>query len=594
MLAQSDMPHAPLPKFDLSEGGRSWWSAVGRGLRVLGRHAREGARARRAPFPCVGPIGECPDGANLWSTVTSRPLRLIAQGAVLTAVVAGTLGAGAHWNKAVTLSVDGTSSSVGVFGNTVGDVLDKRTSPSARTTSSSPRPAPIADGTRSSSATAGSSTVTVDGVRKDYWTTATTVSSALSELGIRADTAKLSVSRVADPRPRRPRPRRHHPQGGHGQRGRTDPSRTQHRPHRQGRARRAQGDRRRPGPGPAGAVHPRRQARCRDHGRPGRSSGPSRSPRPSRSPAGPTRTATCTAGRPARSPPGTRARGSSATSRRGSTASVRAARPPRRRSPPGPVTRVTPSAPRPAPQPKPAPVQQPRTPSSGGGADAPSVGSGVWDRIAACESGGNWHINTGNGYYGGLQFAQATWEATGGLPLRPPRRPGHPRAADRRRRGAPRPGRPRPVGLRARGVTPHDVPPVRPPTRHGSGAARLSSPFPLGCSHERRGAAGPAVRDRCPAGGRPDPRARRPPRSPPDQAVGPELRRRRQHRAPHRPAGRGGAAGRRRRGRPGAGLADPGAAAGGRRTSSPSRSTRPSRPPCRRPSRRSPRRMPTG
>lgn len=39
---------------------------------------------------------------------------------------------------------------------------------------------------------------------------------------------------------------------------------------------------------------------------------------------------------------------------------------------------------------------------------------GIWDRIAACESGGNWSINTGNGYYGGLQFTQSTWNAYGG------------------------------------------------------------------------------------------------------------------------------------------------------------------------------------
>ncbi len=38
----------------------------------------------------------------------------------------------------------------------------------------------------------------------------------------------------------------------------------------------------------------------------------------------------------------------------------------------------------------------------------------VWDRIAKCESGGNWHINTGNGYYGGLQFSAATWHSVGG------------------------------------------------------------------------------------------------------------------------------------------------------------------------------------
>ena len=38
----------------------------------------------------------------------------------------------------------------------------------------------------------------------------------------------------------------------------------------------------------------------------------------------------------------------------------------------------------------------------------------VWDKVAQCESSGNWSINTGNGYYGGLQFAQSTWVAFGG------------------------------------------------------------------------------------------------------------------------------------------------------------------------------------
>ncbi|MGY2873687.1 resuscitation-promoting factor RpfB [Marmoricola sp. URHA0025 HA25] len=47
-----------------------------------------------------------------------------------------------------------------------------------------------------------------------------------------------------------------------------------------------------------------------------------------------------------------------------------------------------------------------------------SSGSGAWDRIAQCESGGNWHANTGNGYYGGLQFSLGTWRAYGG-PSRP-------------------------------------------------------------------------------------------------------------------------------------------------------------------------------
>ncbi|MFC9442391.1 MULTISPECIES: transglycosylase family protein [Brevibacterium] len=38
----------------------------------------------------------------------------------------------------------------------------------------------------------------------------------------------------------------------------------------------------------------------------------------------------------------------------------------------------------------------------------------VWDRVADCESGGDWSINTGNGYYGGLQFSEQTWKAFGG------------------------------------------------------------------------------------------------------------------------------------------------------------------------------------
>jgi resuscitation-promoting factor RpfB len=50
---------------------------------------------------------------------------------------------------------------------------------------------------------------------------------------------------------------------------------------------------------------------------------------------------------------------------------------------------------------------------------APNFAGGdtVWDRIAQCESGGNWAANTGNGYYGGLQFSLGTWRAYGGTGL---------------------------------------------------------------------------------------------------------------------------------------------------------------------------------
>ncbi|GAA4588269.1 LysM repeat protein [Actinoplanes octamycinicus] len=46
---------------------------------------------------------------------------------------------------------------------------------------------------------------------------------------------------------------------------------------------------------------------------------------------------------------------------------------------------------------------------------SPAMASSVnWDVVAKCESGGRWHINTGNGYYGGLQFSRSTWKANGG------------------------------------------------------------------------------------------------------------------------------------------------------------------------------------
>lgn len=50
------------------------------------------------------------------------------------------------------------------------------------------------------------------------------------------------------------------------------------------------------------------------------------------------------------------------------------------------------------------------------GTEVPPVTNGaVWDALAGCEAGGNWAINTGNGYFGGVQFDQNTWERNGGL-----------------------------------------------------------------------------------------------------------------------------------------------------------------------------------
>ena len=69
---------------------------------------------------------------------------------------------------------------------------------------------------------------------------------------------------------------------------------------------------------------------------------------------------------------------------------------------------------RPAPV-VPAAPAAPAAPSGGGGATPPANTSGRnWDGVAACESGGNWQINTGNGFYGGLQFDIGTWLSNGG------------------------------------------------------------------------------------------------------------------------------------------------------------------------------------
>ncbi|MGI5404330.1 transglycosylase family protein [Streptomyces sp. CA-135486] len=65
--------------------------------------------------------------------------------------------------------------------------------------------------------------------------------------------------------------------------------------------------------------------------------------------------------------------------------------------------------------------------AGGAGMALPLIGAGtthaasvdVWEKVAACESTNNWKINTGNGYYGGLQFTQSTWEAYGGRQYAP-------------------------------------------------------------------------------------------------------------------------------------------------------------------------------
>jgi resuscitation-promoting factor RpfB len=76
-----------------------------------------------------------------------------------------------------------------------------------------------------------------------------------------------------------------------------------------------------------------------------------------------------------------------------------------------PTTQVEKVGIKPRPQPKQQPKQQPQPQSPA----PPVTNNGLnWDAVASCESGGNWHINTGNGFYGGLQFSESTWLGEGG------------------------------------------------------------------------------------------------------------------------------------------------------------------------------------
>ncbi|OEJ26537.1 transglycosylase [Streptomyces agglomeratus] len=54
-----------------------------------------------------------------------------------------------------------------------------------------------------------------------------------------------------------------------------------------------------------------------------------------------------------------------------------------------------------------------------GATSASAASVETWDAVAQCESGGNWSINTGNGYYGGLQFSASSWAAAGGTQYAP-------------------------------------------------------------------------------------------------------------------------------------------------------------------------------
>ena len=144
--------------------------------------------AARIPVPPRGFLGRF---------TGQRSLRLMAQGGALLGVVAGTV-AFTSFDKAVTLTVDGHTSSVHAFGSSVGDILSDKGIKVGPHDLVSPAPSAAAhDGQHLVVRYGRQLTVNIDGLPRTYWTTALTVRDALLQLGLRDQDAALSVSRDA-------------------------------------------------------------------------------------------------------------------------------------------------------------------------------------------------------------------------------------------------------------------------------------------------------------------------------------------------------------------------------------------------------------
>jgi resuscitation-promoting factor RpfB len=323
-------------------------------------------------------------------------------------VVAGAVGFG-YFDKSVSLSVDGKVSAVHLFGSTVGDVLTHQgikldshdlVAPAVST--------PLQDNQKVIVRYGRLLTVTIDGKTKEFWTTSTTVAGALSELGIRADSARLSVSRSQ-------------PLGRLGLVMSVTTPKTvtllvDGKKLKEVTTSATVGDlltELKVTTGAKDRVNPARATALKNGlkvavGRVRQKTvtttetiafGTQQRNDATMS-AGTTRTLTAgKVGKRVVNHVQTWLDGKLESNKIGSSHVVSA-----------PVAAVvamgTKSSPAPAaPAPAPGPV------SSGGGS---SVNAAMWDRIAACESGGNWAINSGNGYYGGLQFDSQTWLGNGG------------------------------------------------------------------------------------------------------------------------------------------------------------------------------------
>ncbi|WP_281177619.1 resuscitation-promoting factor [Kribbia dieselivorans] len=363
----------------------------------------------------------------------SLPARRIAQAGVAGALILGVTGV-ALADKAVSVQVDGQSSTAHAFGGTVADILTKQgvevgqhdvVVPSLDTQ--------VADGDTIVVKTARKLSITQDGTQKTYWTTAASLGEALTDLGIRSSGAELSASRSQSL-------------------GRNGLSLTMTTPKK---VTITAGDHKRVVHTTEGTVKAAlRDAKVKVDGndivKPGLNA-------KVRAGMGvnivrvTTRTQTTASAVPfstRQENTGNLYTGTSKVTRAGragtKATTVRLTLHDGKvvgstvigtKITKQPVTQVVANGTkaRPAPKPKPAPAPKAQAPAPKAQATAPkatnpapsssgsSSGGGLnlanaamWDRIAQCESTGNWSINTGNGYYGGLQFDIQTWLGAGG------------------------------------------------------------------------------------------------------------------------------------------------------------------------------------
>jgi resuscitation-promoting factor RpfB len=182
-------------------GQAEHWSTV---LLARTTPPSRGSRLAGRPRPAVGGLATrvsghipVPPRGFLRRITGQRPLRLVAQGGALLGVVAGTV-AFTSFDKDVTLTVDGQTSTVHAFGSSVRDVLADRDIRVGPHDLVSPSPsARVQDGAHLVVRFGRRLTIDFDGQTQTYWTTALTVDQALAQLGFRNVDAALSVSRAA-------------------------------------------------------------------------------------------------------------------------------------------------------------------------------------------------------------------------------------------------------------------------------------------------------------------------------------------------------------------------------------------------------------